>query len=74
MCCQWPTAVLYERVLPYLLDALTQLLPQCCERLVAVDAVAVLYKLIAACNRSEPHIRIITYALNTLLNVAIVSD
>ena len=54
-------------------DTLTQLLPQCCERVVEVQAVAVLYKLIGACNRSEPHIRIITYALNTLLNVAIVS-
>ena len=54
-------------------DTLTQLLPQCCERLVEVNAVGVLYTLITSCNRSEPHVRIITYALNTLLNVAMVS-
>ena len=54
------------------IDTLTQLLPQCCERLVAVDAVPVLFRLITACNRSEPHVRIITYTLNTLLNVAMV--
>ena len=32
-----------------------------------------LYRILMICNRSEPHVRIITFALNTLLNVALVN-
>lgn len=51
-------------------DTMTGLLPDCCERLVAVDGVPVLYTLISGCNRSVPHMELIEYALGTLLNLA----
>ena len=54
-------------------DKLTQLLPANCERLVERNAVVALYRILMICNRSEPHVRIITFALNTLLNVALVN-
>ena len=53
-------------------DKLTELLPANCERLVSRNAVAALYRIMNICNRSEPHVRIVTFALNTLLNVAMV--
>ena len=50
-------------------DVATRLSPRCCERLVEVNAVHVVYRLIQSCNRSLPHMELIKYAANVLLNL-----
>ncbi|XP_041377587.1 abnormal spindle-like microcephaly-associated protein homolog [Gigantopelta aegis] len=61
--------------LSYILDALiqldvaTRLSPRCCKRLVEVNAVHVIYRLIQSGNRSLPHMELIKYAVNILLNL-----
>lgn len=52
------------------LDASTRLSPQCCERMVEVNAIVVLYRLIRSCNRSLPHMEIIKYTISILINLA----
>ena len=53
-----------------LLDVATRLSPACCERMVEVNAVSVIYTLISSCNRSQPHMEIIRLAISILLNLA----
>ena len=57
-------------VLTLLSDVATRLSPVCCERMVEVNAVGVLYQLLNSCNRSLPHMEIIKYTVNILLNLA----
>ncbi|XP_046339131.2 abnormal spindle-like microcephaly-associated protein homolog isoform X2 [Haliotis rufescens] len=52
------------------LDVATRLSPRCCQRLVEVHAVHVIYRLIRSCNRSLPHMELIKYSVNILLNLA----
>ncbi|XP_061184440.1 abnormal spindle-like microcephaly-associated protein homolog [Saccostrea echinata] len=52
------------------LDVATRLSPACCERLVEVNAVSVIYTLISSCNRSQPHMEVIKMAVSILLNLA----
>ncbi|XP_013394208.1 abnormal spindle-like microcephaly-associated protein homolog [Lingula anatina] len=52
------------------LDAATRLSSRCCERMVEGNAVGVIYTLIRSCNRSLPHMEIIKYSVNILLNLA----
>ncbi|XP_067661837.1 abnormal spindle-like microcephaly-associated protein homolog [Haliotis asinina] len=52
------------------LDVATRLSPRCCQRLVEVHAVHVIYRLIRSCNRSLPHMEMIKYSVNILLNLA----
>ncbi|KAJ8300168.1 hypothetical protein KUTeg_021687 [Tegillarca granosa] len=52
------------------LDVATRLSPACCERMVEVNAVSVIYRLIRSCNRSQPHMELIKYSVNILLNLA----
>lgn len=52
------------------LDVATRLSPACCERMVEVNAVGVIYTLISSCNRSQPHMEIIKLAVSILLNLA----
>nr|KAG5712072.1 hypothetical protein BaRGS_020798 [Batillaria attramentaria] len=42
----------------------------CCERLVEVNAVGVIFRLIQSCNRSLPHMELIKYSISILLNLA----
>lgn len=51
-------------------DVATHLSPACCERMVEVNAVSVIYTLISSCNRSQPHMEIIRLAISILLNLA----
>lgn len=51
-------------------DVATRLSPACCERMVEVNAVGVIYTLISSCNRSQPHMEIIKLAVSILLNLA----
>ncbi|XP_033731928.1 LOW QUALITY PROTEIN: abnormal spindle-like microcephaly-associated protein homolog [Pecten maximus] len=52
------------------LETSTRLSPACCQRMVNVNAVGVIYRLIQSCNRSQPHMEIIRYSINILLNLA----
>lgn len=52
------------------LDLATRLSARCCECLVEENAQHVLYQLIRSCNRSLPHMEIITYCVNIFLNLA----
>lgn len=54
----------------YVADVATRLSPVCCERLVEVNAVGVIYRLILSCNRSLPHMEVIKFCVNILLNLA----
>ncbi|GFO45530.1 abnormal spindle-like microcephaly-associated-like protein [Plakobranchus ocellatus] len=68
--------LLREKDLAYILESLmhletaTRLSPECCERMVEVNAVGVLYRLINSCNRSLPHMDLIKYSISILLNLA----
>ncbi|BFZ20292.1 hypothetical protein BsWGS_23331 [Bradybaena similaris] len=68
--------LLREKDVGHILEALmhlevcTRLSPICCERLVEVNAVSGLYRLIASCNRSVPHMELIKYSVSILLNLA----
>ncbi|XP_059177929.1 abnormal spindle-like microcephaly-associated protein homolog isoform X2 [Physella acuta] len=68
--------LLKEKDLAYILEALmhlevsTRLSPVCCLKMVEVNAVSVLYRLINSCNRSVPHMELIKYAVNILLNLS----
>ena len=42
----------------------------CCEKMVEVNALGVLYRLVNSCNRSLPHMELIKYTVNILLNLA----
>ena len=48
----------------------TRLSPICCERLVAANAVSVIFRLIRSCNRSLPHMEIIKHSMAILINLA----
>ena len=52
------------------LETVTRLSAVCCRRVVDEGAVPVLYTLMSQCNRSVPHMDVITYCLNVLLNAA----
>jgi len=53
------------------LEASTRLSPSCCEALASSDgALAALLKLARACNRSRPHVDLLTLMLRTLKNVS----
>jgi hypothetical protein len=53
------------------LESSTRLSPSCCEALAASDgAIAALLKLARACNRSRPHVDLLTLMLRTLTNVS----
>ncbi|XP_050415465.2 abnormal spindle-like microcephaly-associated protein homolog [Patella vulgata] len=52
------------------LDVVTRLSPRCCERMVEVNAVCVIYRLMRSLNRSLPHMDVIKYSINILLNLA----
>ena len=53
------------------LESSTRLSPSCCEALAASDgAIAALLKLARACNRSRPHVDLLTLMLRTLANVS----
>ncbi|RUS79093.1 hypothetical protein EGW08_013146 [Elysia chlorotica] len=68
--------LLQQRDLACILEALmhletsTRLSPECCERMVDVNGVRVLYRLINSCNRSIPHMDLIKYSISILLNLA----
>ncbi|KAK7504479.1 hypothetical protein BaRGS_00004345 [Batillaria attramentaria] len=68
--------LLHYKQLAYILDALmhldvaTRLSAVCCERLVEVNAVGVIFRLIQSCNRSLPHMELIKYSISILLNLA----
>ncbi|KAL8625932.1 hypothetical protein ACOMHN_012524 [Nucella lapillus] len=68
--------LLHYKQLAYILDALmhldvaTRLSWVCCERLVEVNAVGVIYRLILSCNRSLPHMELIKFSVSVLLNLA----
>ena len=51
-------------------DVATRLSWRCCERLVEVNAVGVIYRLILSCNRSLPHMELIKFSVSILLNLA----
>ena len=55
-------------------DVVTRLSPRCCEQMVAGNAVDVIYLLIRSCNRSLPHMELIKYSVNILLNLTKVSQ
>ncbi|XP_070581728.1 abnormal spindle-like microcephaly-associated protein homolog [Ptychodera flava] len=52
------------------LEITTRLSPACCERIVANNAVHVIYDVITSCNRSLPHMQAISYCVSVLLNLA----
>ncbi|KAL4219252.1 hypothetical protein ACF0H5_021834 [Mactra antiquata] len=52
------------------LDVSTRLSGVCCEKMVETNAISVLYKLLRCCNRSIPHMEIITYTISILINLA----
>ena len=53
------------------MESSTRLSPSCCEALAASDgAIAALLKLARACNRSRPHVDLLTLMLRTLANVS----
>ena len=58
------------RVAGCLSDVVSRLSARCCERIVAWNAVSVLFRLVRSCNRSLPHMEIINYTVNVLLNLA----
>ncbi|XP_076455078.1 uncharacterized protein LOC143289805 [Babylonia areolata] len=68
--------LLHYKQLAYILDALmhlevaTRLSWVCCERLVEVNAVGVIFRLILSCNRSLPHMELIKFSVSVLLNLA----
>ena len=51
-------------------EVATRLSWVCCEKMVSVNAVTVLYRLVRSCNRSLPHMEIIKYTVNIMLNLA----
>ena len=55
---------------PPVSDVATRLSWLCCERLVEVNAVGVIYRLILSCNRSLPHMELIKFSVSILLNLA----
>jgi hypothetical protein len=52
----------------------TSLSPRCCERLVEAGAEEVIVRLMRSCNRSLPHMEIITYCIAILLNLSKVAN
>ncbi|XP_052220933.1 abnormal spindle-like microcephaly-associated protein homolog [Dreissena polymorpha] len=52
------------------LDVATRLSWMCCERIVATNAISVLYRLLQGCNRSVAHMDLIKYTISVLLNLA----
>ena len=64
---------MYEVRLCFVTDCVSALSPRCCERMVEDGAVAIIYSLMKSCNRSLPHMEIIKYSVNILLNLAKVS-
>ncbi|XP_076348317.1 abnormal spindle-like microcephaly-associated protein homolog [Tachypleus tridentatus] len=52
------------------LDVVTRLSASCCEKIAEGSAVEILFQLIRSCNRSLPHMELIKYSTNILLNLA----
>ncbi|ESO92879.1 hypothetical protein LOTGIDRAFT_232956 [Lottia gigantea] len=52
------------------LEVATRLSPRCCERMVEVNAISVIFTLMKSCNRSLPHMEVIKYSISILLNLA----
>ena len=52
-----------------MVEAVTRLSKTCCERLVAHDALRIIYSLIRSCNRSKPHMEVLKHALEILNNL-----
>mmetsp|Transcript_12461 Transcript_12461/g.18688 ORF Transcript_12461/g.18688 Transcript_12461/m.18688 type:complete len:1270 (+) Transcript_12461:91-3900(+) len=53
------------------LETSTRLSPKCCERFAIDQApLACLFKLMRSCNRSKPHLELLSYILRVLTNVA----
>jgi abnormal spindle-like microcephaly-associated protein len=50
-------------------EAVTRLSETCCDRLVAHDALRIIYSLIRSCNRSKPHMQVLKHALEILNNL-----
>jgi abnormal spindle-like microcephaly-associated protein len=53
----------------YFSDVTTRLSDVCCLELVEHCAVPVIFRLIRSCNRSVPHMEIVKYSINVLLNL-----
>ncbi|ELT97378.1 hypothetical protein CAPTEDRAFT_220529 [Capitella teleta] len=52
------------------IDVATRFSHVCCRELVEHGAVPVIFRLIRSCNRSVPHMEIVKYSVNVLLNLA----
>ena len=50
-------------------DMATRWSPACCELMAQSNAAAVIFTLIRSCNRSAPHMEIIKYSIEVLLNL-----
>lgn len=51
------------------LEMFSLISPVVCRRMVEEKAVPVLFKLLTTCNRSAPHLKIVSHALRVLLNI-----
>ncbi|KAG1653326.1 Abnormal spindle-like microcephaly-associated [Nymphon striatum] len=52
------------------LDVVTRLSSVCCEKLAEGNAVETIFTLVKSCNRSLPHMEVIKYSVNILLNLS----
>jgi len=52
------------------LGSITRVLPLCCSDAVEENAIPAIYNLILSCNRSKPHLMLVSSCLDILLNVA----